>query len=103
MTGVEVAALALGAGSLGYGVYSGQQGAKAQKKAIGEQRQAQADATSRAFQQEAENEMAVNKASRKKPDLGALLASAQAGSKLGAASTMLSGPQAVKTNTLLGA
>ena len=94
MSGIEIAALALA----GTSAYAGMKGADAQKKALSQQDEAQQQATAAASRQERLNEEAMARTNRKKPDIGALLASASTMGKQGAASTVLTRP-----NTLLGA
>lgn len=95
MTGMEPLALAALAGA---SIYQGQQGASAQKKAIAQQDEMQQQAQAAATRQERLNEEAQQRANRRKPDIGAMLASASTMGKQGAASTVLTKP-----NTLLGA
>ena len=95
MTGMEPFALAALAGAT---IYQGQKSASVQKKALAQQDEMQQQAQAAATRQERLNEDAQQRANRRKPDIGAMLASAQAMGKQGAASTVLTKP-----TTLLGA
>lgn len=96
------------AGSLGYGVYNGQQQAGAQQTALKKQNTAQQTATAAALSTERKGEIAQGAANQKTPDIASILQTA-ASKGTGASSTMLTGPTGVSTpgsnlggNTLLG-
>lgn len=71
--GLEVAALTLGAGALGYGIYQGEQQAKLQRQGLRQQRQAEKTAEVRAVSEARRGEMADAAARRKAPNLDVLL------------------------------
>lgn len=83
--------IAAAAISGGAAVYQGEQQRKAAKRSLAAQDRAQKEAQSAAIAQRRENEMALNKANQKQPDLLGLLEAEQAAAKAGAASTMLTG------------
>lgn len=91
MAAFSTAALLIGAAAIGGTIYQGQQQREAAKQAVRSQEKAQQQAQSEAIRQRRENEMALNKANRKQPDLLGLLEAEQAAGKAGSASTMLTG------------
>ncbi len=100
--GVIVAGLALG-----YGVYSGEEGQQQQKKGQRRQEQAQRQAQAAAARQQKLSAEAYAAANRRQPDVGDILATEAELGKMGAASTLLTGPTGPKKNpgrptTLLG-
>ena len=105
LTVMAVAAVA----STAYSVYAGERAADKQNEALGQQRQAQADAKVAAEKQQSTAEQNVNKANAKSPDAGAILSAATQAAKGGPAGTMLTGPSGVNQadlslgkSTLLG-
>lgn len=98
MSGVVTAAsVVVGAIGTGYSIYAGEQAAQAQKKALGQQKAAQANAEAQAKSQQTKSEMAVNAANQKQPDLTSIMKAAQA---TGGSTTMLTGPAGVDPNAL---
>lgn len=92
-----------------YTVYAGEQQAKRQDQALGQQREAQAQAVDAATKQQKTAEENINRANQKQPDAGAILSAAGQAAKGGAAGTMLTGPMGVNQadlnlgkSTLLG-
>ncbi len=94
---VTAAAVAAAAISTGYSIYSGQQQAQAQKKALSQQQAAQAVAADQAQTQQRRSEMAINAANQKQPDMSAIQKAAASG---GVAGTMLTGPAGVDPGAL---
>jgi len=78
--------------------YQGQQQQRAQKDAANRQATAQKQAETAAQRQQKQAAEAYAAANRKAPDVADILASEQELSRLGSASTMLTGPQGVKRN-----
>ena len=92
-----------------YSIYAGEQQAKRQDQALGQQREAQNQAVASAEKQQKMAEEKVNRANQKQPDAGAILSAAGQAAKGGAAGTMLTGPMGVNQadlnlgkSTLLG-
>ena len=83
------------------GLAQGHESARAARSGRKRQAEAQDKAQATAASQQRENQIAQNRANRKKPDIGAILASAQ-GAGGGIGSTMLTGPGGVGGKTLLG-
>ena len=108
-TAIALASAAIGAGSLGYGIYSGQKASGAQQAALEKQTTAQQQATASALSTQRQSEVAQGAANQQAPDLtGILRRAAVAGA--GPSATMLSGPTGVNPagltlgkSTLLGA
>ena len=100
MTAVAIASAAVGAGSLGYSVYSGNRAADAQQKSLTQQGQAQQAASDAALSTERKNELSTNAANQKTPDLAAILSSAANASKNGTSSTLLTGAGGVGSSSL---
>lgn len=89
---VVIGAIAALAGT-GYGIYAGEQNAKAQKSA-------QQDAKDAAMKAESQADQANNRANQKKPNTNAILAAAQLAAKSGIGGTMLTGPAGVGSELL---
>ena len=70
---VALASAIIAGASLAYGVYSGEQQAKAAKKGLNLQQQAEKDAENSAIRDARLSEEAENDAKKKGPDLGVLL------------------------------
>lgn len=109
MTIAAIASAGVAAGSLGYGIYNGQQQAGAQKKQLQAQQNAQTEAEQQSLSQMRQSEQADNEANQKTPDLSAILSRAAVAGRTGLSSTMLTGPGGVAPgllnlgkNTLLG-
>jgi hypothetical protein len=112
MSGAVTATTVLAAAAVtatAYSIYAGEEQSKKQGEALGQQRQAQAEATKAAEKQQATAEQNVNKANSKQPDAGAILSAATQAAKGGPAGTMLTGPMGVNAadlslgkSTLLG-
>jgi hypothetical protein len=84
---------------------AGEDARKAAKEGRRDQQRAQNEATNLAISQERRNAMAERKANRKKPNIAALLATAEMDRMRGVQSTMLAGPTAPalgNSTTLLG-
>ena len=81
------AAAIASAASAGTAIDSARSGKNARKR----QQQAQDQSLAQAQSQKRENAMAQNKANRKKPDIGAIMASAQSAGGGGVQSTFLTG------------
>jgi len=88
--------------ALGSSVYSGQQQAKAAKRSAGLQREAMAQAEAQTMSQMEQSRQAQRKANAKRPNVAALLATAQEASTTGPASTMLTGPGGTSSAPALG-
>ena len=97
----DIAAGAMGAATLGYGIYQGEKAGKEQRAAIKEQKRAQGEATARAERQQRLSEEAVNRANRKAPDVNAIMQAAQEAGSRGMGSTMLTGTRGVDPASLL--
>jgi hypothetical protein len=95
-----IASAAVAAGSLGYGIYSGQQQQGAQKKALAQQKQAQQQAESNALSTERKSEVAQNEVNKQTPNVASILARAAQMGNQGLSSTMLTGPTGVDTGSL---
>lgn len=101
---LSAAAAALGAGAT---LYSGQQQARGQKRALQFQEREQASALARSLSAERQAAEEAAKTNARKPDVGALLAADQARNLQGPAATILGGataqpPGTLKTTTMLG-
>jgi len=77
--------------ALAYGVYSGERGATAQRKAVRKQEQAQKDSAAAAAAQQRRAEMEQKKANARKPNTASLLAGERQRGLMGPSSTMLTG------------
>ena len=99
--GVSGVAAVVGALAAAGGTAVAADSARAGRNARQRQGQAQEQAKAAAASQQRENQMAQNKANRKKPDIAAILAGAQApGAGIG--STFLTGASGVGKTTLGG-
>jgi len=103
---VGTAAVAAG---VGYTVYAGEQGKKAQKQAMEQQQAAQARASRQAEEQATASKAAIRRREQQMPDVASIMAAAQESGMGGPASTMLTGPAGIDPsqltlgrNTLLG-
>jgi uncharacterized protein HemX len=94
-----VATAAVAAG-VGYSVYAGEQGKKAQKEAMNQQRAAQAQAAQQAQKQATESQAAIRRSQQQAPDVAGIMAAAQEGGAGGPAATMLTGPMGIDPNQL---
>ncbi len=99
-TGVAVAGAAAAAAGTGYSIYAGERADKAQKQALGEQRQAQQQAAAQAASQQRRSAQAMAAANRRQPDMGSIMAGAAEGAGGGPTSTMLTGPTGVNPQDL---
>ena len=104
-----VSAVVIGAASVGYQIYSGEQQRKQQKKQLALQRQANEDARQRAKEASDRADIEMNKANRKRADVSALTKKEEQAAMTGPAGTLLTGVQGVDSsqlnlggNTLLG-
>jgi len=91
--------------ALGGAIYQGEAQKKAAKQAMREQQKARKQAETEAISQRRRNEMDLNRARQKSPDLLGLLEAEQKAAKAGAASTMLTGRRTgsgLGSSTLLG-
>ena len=103
-----VATAAVAAG-VGYSVYAGEQGKKAQREAMNQQKAAQAQASQQAQQQATASQAAMRRSQQQAPDVAGIMAAAQESGAGGPSSTMLTGPAGIDPsqltlgrNTLLG-
>jgi uncharacterized protein HemX len=101
-----VAAMAAG---VGYSIYAGEQGKKAQEDAMRKQEAAQAQARQQAERQATESRAAIRRQERQTPNIAGIMQAAQQTGTGGPASTMLTGPAGIDPaqlqlgrNTLLG-
>jgi hypothetical protein len=92
-TALGIASLIVASIGTGYGIYSGEETAAANKKSRSEAKDA-------ALKQESLNDQANNRANQKHPNANAILAAAQAAAKSGIGGTMLTGPQGIGTDQL---
>ena len=106
---VVSAAVALGAVSVGYQIYSGEKQKQQQKKQLQLQAQANRDAKQRAKEAADRADIEMNKANRKRADVSALTQKEEQAAMAGPAGTLLTGVQGVDSsklnlggNTLLG-
>ena len=104
-----VSAVVLGAASVGYQIYSGEQQRKQQKKQLRLQEQANRDAKQRAKEASDRADIEMNKANRKRADVSAITKKEEQAALTGPAGTLLTGVQGVDSsqlnlggNTLLG-
>lgn len=104
-----IVATTVAAAGIGYSIYAGEQGKKAQERAMSEQRTAQQRATLEAEKQATASEAAMRRAAGRQPDIAGIMAAAQEGAAGGPSATMLTGPQGIDPsqlslgrNTLLG-
>jgi uncharacterized membrane protein len=85
------AAVVVSVAALGYSVYAGEEGAKAQRKSLRGQKQAQRQSLLSSIGQEKRAAQAEAKANRKKPNIESLLFSERAAANTGMGSTILAG------------
>ena len=104
-----VSAIVIGAASVGYQIYSGEKQRQQQKKQLAMQQQANQDARDRAKEASDRADVEMNKANRKRTNVGALTAKEEQAAMAGPAGTMLTGVEGVELdkknlggNTLLG-
>ena len=90
------------AAMIGSSLYQGEQQRKASKRSAGLQREAMAQAEAQTMSQMEQSRQAQRKANRKRPNVAALLATAQEASTTGPASTMLTGPGGTSSAPALG-
>lgn len=100
-SGGELAAV-LGGGMIGASIYQGREQTKAMKESAKIQREAMARSEAQTMSQMEQSRQAQRKASRKRPNVAALLATAQEASTTGPASTMLTGPGGTSSAPALG-
>jgi uncharacterized protein HemX len=101
--------VAAAASGVGYSIYAGEQGRKAQKEAMSQQKAAQAEATLAAREQAKASQAAIRRSQQQMPDVASIMAAAQESGAGGPAGTMLTGPTGIDPsqltlgrNTLLG-
>lgn len=102
ITATTIAAIGsavVGAGSLAYGIYNGQQQAGMQEQALKKQNTAQQQATAAALSTERKSEVAQGAVNQQTPDISSILQRAATVGK-GLGSTMLTGPGGVDTSNL---
>ena len=97
---IAIAAVSVAAAGLGYSVYAGEQGKKAQERAMQEQQRAQAEAAKQAKAQTEASMGAMRAANRRAPDVAGIMRAAQESAQGGPASTMLTGPMGVNPQDL---
>jgi hypothetical protein len=83
-----------------YSIYAGQQSASKQDFALRRQKRQQAESVRMAQSEQRKNEMAINKSNRRSPDISQLMMDASMRSRMGAGSTMLTGPQGTDPNSV---
>ena len=93
---------ALAGGMIGTSIYQGEQQSKAARRSAGLQREAMQQAEAQTMSQMEQSRQAQRKANRKRPNVAALLATAQEASTTGPASTMLTGPGGTSSAPSLG-
>ena len=93
-----VSAVVIGAASVGYQIYSGEQQRKQQKKQLALQRQANEDARQRAKEASDRADIEMNKANRKRADVSAITKKEEQAALTGPAGTLLTGVQGVVVN-----
>jgi len=97
---IALASLAVAAGSLWYGIYSGEKAQGAQKAALAQQNKTQQQAQANALSTERQSAVAQSAANQQKPNIAAILARAATMGNNGLSSTMLTGPAGVNANQL---
>ena len=109
VAGALAASAAAAAAGVGYSVYAGEQGKKAQREAMNQQKAAQAQAAQQARQQATESQAAIRRSQQQAPDVASIMAAAQESGAGGPSATMLTGPAGIDPsqlmlgrNTLLG-
>jgi uncharacterized protein HemX len=95
VTGYEVAALVLSAAGLGTGVVQNERSQSAQRASRRDQKDAQRKAENNAISQQRQEEIATNRANRKKPDLARILAGEADGALGGLSTTLLTGANGI--------
>jgi hypothetical protein len=95
--GVGAVASAVGTG---YGVYSGERQAGAQRRALADQEQQQMLAENRATSAQRSADIRMAAANQKKPDLARLMQAATERASMGTGGTLLTGPQGAGKGTL---
>lgn len=91
---------ALAAAGIGGSIYSGQQQAKAQRKSLRAQEEAQRQAEALAISEKRKADADFARANQKAPDVGSLLSTAKEAATIGTAQTMLTGAKGVKRKDL---
>ena len=106
---MAVTAIVIGAASVGYQIYSGEQQKKQQKKQLQQQKQANEDAKTRAKEAADRSDIETNRANRKRADVAGIQSRVEQSALTGPAGTMLTGTSGVNPdnltlggNTLLG-
>lgn len=99
-TGLAAAAAGTAAAGTAYGIVAGEQGAKMQRQAMGEQKKAQDAAAAQARSQQRRSQQAMAAANRAEPDVAGIMGRAAAEGAGGPASTMLTGPMGVNPQDL---
>ncbi|NBW18254.1 MAG: hypothetical protein EBR82_60800 [Caulobacteraceae bacterium] len=102
---MAVGALAAGtagaaAAGTGYAIYAGERGAKMQKEAMSQQRQAQDASAAQARSQQRRSQQAMAAANRAEPAVADIMGRAAAEAGGGPSSTMLTGPMGVNPQDL---
>jgi len=97
---VVSAAVALGAVSVGYQIYSGEKQRQQQKKQLRLQEQANRDAKQRAKEASDRADIEMNKANRKRADVSAITKKEEQAALTGPAGTLLTGVQGVDSSNL---
>lgn len=97
---IAIAAVTASVAGLGYSIYAGEQGKKAQEQAMQEQRRAQAEAAKQAQLQSEQSQAAMRAANRRAPDVAGIMQAAQEAGGGGPATTMLTGPMGVNPQDL---
>lgn len=92
----------LAGGMIGTSIYQGEQQKKAAKRSAGLQREAMSQAEAQTMSQMEQSRQAQRKANRKRPNVAALLATAQEAATTGPASTVLTGPGGTSSAPALG-
>jgi type II secretory pathway pseudopilin PulG len=97
---IAIAAVSVAAAGLGYSVYAGEQGKKAQEQAMRQQKLAQDQAAREARTQTEASMAAMRAANRRTPDVSGIMQAAQESAQGGPSSTMLTGPMGVNPQDL---
>jgi hypothetical protein len=95
-----VASAAAAAAGTGYAISSGERGAKMQRQAMGQQKQAQDAAAAQARSQQRRSQQAMAAANRAEPAVADIMGRASAEMGGGPSSTMLTGPMGVNPQDL---
>lgn len=99
ITATTVLAAAAAAGTA-YSIYAGERAASQQEDALNAQKEGQAKALEQSKKNAQDQQIAMNRANRKQPDVAAVMAQAGADAKGGPSGTMLTGPQGVDPSAL---